>query len=261
MVESPSQRYRKADKGILWKTWGVNVLPSFKSLEGRFAIVAHRGASAYKPENTVRAVRRALEMGADAVEVDVRLSADGYPVVIHDETVDRTTNGSGRVDELTLSALRQLDAGLGEKIPLLGEVLEEVKGRAVLFVELKLPEVADKAVAEVVERDMLDDVLFISFFPEALIRVRELVPSSHIGLIYFKPPGGILEAKRLRADAVLPKYNMATEKAVKFAKRLKLYVVAWTVDDPSLALRLKQRGVDAVATNAPDKLMHLRSNP
>ncbi len=240
---------------------GVNVLPSFRSLEGRFAVVAHRGASAYEPENTVRAVRRALEMGVDAVEVDVRLSADGYPVVIHDETVDRTTNGSGKVGELTLSALRQLDAGLGEKILLLDEILEEVKGRAVLFVELKLPEAADKAVAEVLERDMLDDVLFISFFPEALVRVRELAPSSHIGLIYFKPPGGILEAKKFHADAVLPRYNMATEKAVKFAKQLRLYVVAWTVDDPLLALQLKQRGVDAVATNVPDKLTNLRSDP
>ncbi|MBS7618882.1 glycerophosphodiester phosphodiesterase, partial [Candidatus Bathyarchaeota archaeon] len=83
-----------------------------------FTVVAHRGASGYEPENTIKAIEKAIDMNADAVEVDVRLSKDGVPVVIHDETLNRTTNGSGRVDSYTSEQLKNFDAGKGEKIPL-----------------------------------------------------------------------------------------------------------------------------------------------
>ncbi|MEM2795626.1 MAG: glycerophosphodiester phosphodiesterase family protein, partial [Thermofilaceae archaeon] len=129
---------------------------SLKSLKGCFIIVAHRGASGYEPENTLRSVRKALEMGVDAVEVDVRLSRDGVPVVIHDETVDRTTNGSGRVSDMTLKELKRLDAGAGEQIPLLEEVLEVVKGHAPLFAEIKELEVVKPSLGVVRKKEMLD---------------------------------------------------------------------------------------------------------
>ncbi|MEM4791078.1 MAG: glycerophosphodiester phosphodiesterase family protein, partial [Thermofilum sp.] len=87
-------------------------------LKGRFFVVAHRGASGHEPENTLRAVRRAIEIGADVVEVDVRVSKDGALVVIHDDTVDRTTSGRGKVRDMTAAELRSLDAGKGERIPL-----------------------------------------------------------------------------------------------------------------------------------------------
>lgn len=232
---------------------------NFREYRSRFSVVAHRGASGYEPENTLRSIRRAIEMGVDAVEVDVRLTADGYPVVIHDETVDRTTNGTGRVDEMTLDEIRSLDAGKGERIPLIEEVLNEVNGKVFLYIELKVVEAALPVLDRVLERDMLDEVLFISFLPEALARVKERAPEAHIGLIYFKPPGLILEAKKMGAEAVLPFYKLATEKAVAFAKRLKLHVTAWTVDTPELAKELKRRGVDAVASNYPDKIMTVRN--
>ncbi|RLG49442.1 MAG: glycerophosphodiester phosphodiesterase, partial [Thermoproteota archaeon] len=104
-----------------------------------FLAVAHRGASAYEPENTLRAVRRALELGANAVEVDVRVTKDRRLAVIHDETLDRTTSGSGRVRDYTLAELKRLDAGMGERIPSLEEVLKEASG-ALLVVELKDPD-------------------------------------------------------------------------------------------------------------------------
>jgi glycerophosphoryl diester phosphodiesterase len=227
-------------------------------LRGRFFVVAHRGASGYEPENTLRAVRRALEMGVDAVEVDVRLSRDGVPVVIHDETVDRTTNGRGLVRSMSVEELRRLDAGKGERIPLLSEVLEEVKGRCVLFAELKEVDAAEPALKLVEAAGMLDSVLFISFEQEALAAVKRLAPRSHVGLIYAKPSDGIVAAKHLGCEFVLPHYRLATEKAVAFAHRMGLLVVAWTVDDAETAAELKRRGVDGIASNYPDRILKLR---
>ncbi len=233
-------------------------MPSVRELKGRKFVIAHRGASAYYPENTLKAVRAALEMGADVVEVDVRVTSDGYPVVIHDETVDRTTNGTGAVSEMTLEEIRSLDAGEGEKVPLLSEVVEEVAGKAVLAVELKVREAVRLALDVVRGAGTLDATVFISFDAESLRLVKKLEPRALTGLIYMKPPGAILEAKEIGAFAVLPYYRLATEKAVKFAKRLGLVVVAWVVDDPDLAIELWKRGVDGIATNKPDVILHAR---
>ncbi|MEZ0345223.1 MAG: glycerophosphodiester phosphodiesterase family protein [Infirmifilum sp.] len=230
-----------------------------EDLRRRFFIVAHRGASGYEPENTLRAVRRALEMKVDAVEVDVRLSKDGVPVVMHDETVDRTTNGRGRVRDMTVEELRKLDAGRGERIPLLEEVLDEVRGRSVLFLELKESDAAKPALELVERRGMLEEVLFISFDERALSAVRAEQPAAHLGLIYARPTDGIVAAKRLGCEFVLPHYRLATEKAVAFAHRMKLLVVAWTVDEVEVAEELKRRGIDGIATNYPDRLLPLRN--
>ncbi len=231
---------------------------SFSEYRARRAVVGHRGAAGLEPENTLRSVRRAIELGVDAVEVDVRLTRDGYPVVMHDETVDRTTDGSGRVDEMTLEEVRSLDAGGGERVPLLEEVLETVKGRVFLYVELKVPGAAGPAARLVEEAGMVDEVLFISFLDEALEAVAGALPGCHRGLIYFRPPGRILDARKMGAEAVLPYYRLATPRAVGFARRLGLHVTAWTVDDPGLALELWGRGVDAVATNRPDLIVPVR---
>jgi len=227
-------------------------------LEGRFFVVAHRGASGYEPENTLTSVRRAVEMGADAVEVDVRVSRDGALVVIHDETVDRTTNGSGRVDELTLKELRSLDAGMGEKIPLLEEVVEAVKGEVVLVVELKVPEAAEPSLKLVSEKGLLDSTVLVSFKREALERVERLDPRAYTGLIHSHPVDP-REAEELGCDFILPKYTLVTEDYVSKAHKLGLLVVTWTVDDSSTAKLLKSKGVDGIATNYPDRIIPLRT--
>src|SRR5512140_1977680 len=105
-------------------------------------IVGHRGAPVEEPENTLRSFRRALDLGVAAVELDVQLTRDGCLAVIHDETLERTTNGHGRVQDFTLAELQRLDAGRGEPIPALEEVLELARGRAHLAVEMKQPEAA-----------------------------------------------------------------------------------------------------------------------
>ncbi|HDJ89407.1 MAG TPA: glycerophosphodiester phosphodiesterase [Thermoprotei archaeon] len=222
-----------------------------------FFIVGHRGAAGIEPENTLRAIRKALEIGVKAVEIDVRVSKDGFPIVMHDESVDRTTNGSGKISELTLEELRELDAGNGEKIPLLDEVLDEVYGKAVLFLEIKVDEAVEPSVNKVISKGMVDSVLFISFSPQHLVKVKSLCRDAYTGLIYFKPSDGIIQAKKIDAVAVLPYFRFATIKAINFAHRLKLKMIAWTVNDLATAEKLWRNGIDGITTDRPDILIKM----
>ncbi len=230
---------------------------SLTELYKTFFIVAHRGASAYEPENTIRSIRRAFEMGADAVEVDARISKDGHVVIIHDETVDRTTNGSGRVSELLLEEIRALDAGRGEKVPILEEVLDEIMGKGCLFLEIKEERAAVPSLRIVMERRMIESVLFISFSSNALFSIKKIDRKAHTGFLYIKPIDGIVKAKKLGCEVVLPYYRLATQKAVAFAHRMGLKVVPWTIDELEIARELKNKGVDGIATNTPDQMIRL----
>ena len=236
---------------------GLTDIPELLSIRP-FAVVAHRGASGYEPENTLRALKRAIEMGADMVEVDVRLSKDGVPVIMHDETLDRTTDGSGRVSDYTVDQLRGLDAGLGEKIPLLSEVLDLVKGKAGLLLELKEVEASRPSLKMVEEKDVVNQVMFISFHREALESIAQARVDAFRGLIYARPGDHLVAAKRMRCIAVAPYYRLATAKAIGFAHRLKLKVNVWTVDDLKTARLMAERGVDAITTNKPDLMISLR---
>ncbi|MCS7364147.1 MAG: glycerophosphodiester phosphodiesterase [archaeon GB-1867-035] len=227
-------------------------------LRSRFFVVAHRGASAYEPENTLRSIRRAIEIGADVVEIDVRVTRDGYPIVIHDETVDRTTDGSGLVNEFSLDGLRKLDAGEGERIPLLGEVLDLVADKINIFIEIKVDEAVLPSLKEVDVRDLWSSVMFTSFNIEHLRRVLEFNPEANVGLVYIRPVDGIVGAKKLGAIAVLPFYRLATRKAIAFAKRLKLMVIPWTIDDLNVARKLKVDGANGIVTNKPDIMLELK---
>ncbi|RJS74557.1 glycerophosphodiester phosphodiesterase [Candidatus Bathyarchaeota archaeon] len=223
-----------------------------------FAVVAHRGASGYEPENTLRALKRAIEMGADMVEVDVRLSKDGVPVIIHDETLDRTTDGSGKVADYTADQLRMFDAGSGEKIPLLSEVLDFVKGKVGLLLELKEVETSKPALKMVEEKNMVNQVMFISFHREALEEIAQIRLDTFRGLIYARSGDHLVVAKRMRCLAVAPYYRLATTKAISFAHRLGLKVNVWTIDDLKTARIMAERGVDSITTNKPDLMISLR---
>ena len=134
-----------------------------KELQNRFIKIAHRGASAYEPENTLRSFERAIELNSDMIEFDVRQSLDGHLVVFHDEKVDRTTDSTGLVSLKTLSELRELDAGMGERIPTVDEVIELGTGRAKFVLELKEEGLEDKVAALLNKNDLLDDVFVVSF--------------------------------------------------------------------------------------------------
>jgi len=154
----------------------------------RPAILAHRGASAYAPENTLAAFERALALGVDGVELDVRFSSDGHAMVMHDRLVDRTTNGKGPIDHQPARDLRALDAGAhfapgfaGERIPFLAEVLDLMKSKGEVQVELKglTPGLPEEVVRLIEERDMIDQAVVTSFVHTLVRAVREqLIPPS-----------------------------------------------------------------------------------
>jgi len=156
-------------------------------------VVAHRGAPGEEPENTLRSFRRAIELGVDFIECDVHLSKDGHIVVIHDDTVDRTTDGQGKVKELTLSYLKSLDAGKGFSIPTLEEVLSLSKGKVQVIVELKAAGTAEPVVRMVEKLNMSKEVVISSFFTELLREIKEISPEQRISLLSGAPFDEALE--------------------------------------------------------------------
>jgi glycerophosphoryl diester phosphodiesterase len=229
---------------------------------GRVWIVGHRGAMGYCPENTLVSFERGLELGADWIELDVHLSSDGALIVIHDETLDRTTNGHGLVRDHTLAQLRSLDAGDGQKLLTLSEVLDWARQRGtVLDIEIKNAPVfyagiEDKVVGAIREAEMLDQVIVISFDHGAVKRVKELEPRIATGVLYSCRPtdGGISLARAAQADAVLPHWAYVTKEDVATAHTAGLSVAPWASSDHEVLKRLVQCGVDAIGTNHPDVL-------
>jgi glycerophosphoryl diester phosphodiesterase len=232
-------------------------------------VLAHRGASAYAPENTLSAFKLAIEMGADGVELDVTLTQDGIPVVIHDDTVDRTTNGKGAAKDLTLAQIQQLDASYkfdkyrSEKIPTLAQVLQAIAKTHIVNIELKSTtlktdgiEAATLAVIE--ETGTAGNIIISSFNPFALQRMYTLDHKLPRGLLYAPNLPLYLRRAWLRplahATAMHPECSMIDAKYMAWAKSKGLKVNTWTTDDPAEMKHLIGLGVDAIMTNKPDVL-------
>jgi len=221
-------------------------------------VVGHRGAAGLEPENTLRSFRRALELGVDYVECDVHLTRDGHLVVIHDETLDRTTNGHGRVAEHTLAQIRALDAGLGERVPTLQEVLEAVKGRAGILIELKGPGTEEPVVRQVQALGMEEEVVLTSFHLERLAKVKALMPSLRVGAIFSQPPPDALEqALQVGASGMGVNYRYLRQEWVEAAHAAGLEVRAWNPDTEPEMQAMLALGVDGISTNRPDLLLRL----
>lgn len=219
----------------------------------------HRGARGHEPENTVRSVRRALELGADGVEVDVHLT-DGQLVVIHDDTLQRTTNGQGRVTEKSFAYLRSLDAGAGEKIPTLTEIFDTVNRRAVVNVELKGPLTAAPVVALITEyvhqRGWSFDDFLISSFDQAQIReAKQVCPEIRIGALIGKPPRGLAKfAEELNAWSLHPSLRGVTPELVADAHQRGLKVFVYTVNELEDLAVMRTLGVDGVFSDFPERV-------
>ncbi|GIW47480.1 MAG: glycerophosphoryl diester phosphodiesterase [Deltaproteobacteria bacterium] len=218
----------------------------------QFRIIAHRGASAYEPENTLLAFKRAIDMKADMIELDVRMSRDGYLVVIHDSKVDRTTNGYGSVKEKTLYELKKLDAGKGEKIPTLEEVIEFAKGKTKFVVELKERGTEEKTLEIIGKHNLLEDVFIVSFQKNIIKRIKEIEPAVKTGLIVFFPLNPIKKGKEVFADAIAPFRLFVTKRLAEKVRKTGLFLFTWTVDNPLEAQNLMQIGIDGIVTNKPD---------
>lgn len=213
-------------------------------------IIGHRGARARAPENTLPGIEMGMAC-ADLVEVDVRLSADGIPVVIHDPTVDRTTDGTGEVNKFTVRDLQALDAGGGETIPTLSQVLEAVSGRSGLVVEIKEPG-SEAAVCGMLRSQRPDPLYIVSFHPDSVNKVQELLPGVAAGWIYSRPPPDPVECARgLGATVILPKCGLLTEPLVGKAHRHGLELIPWTLNSVEEWRRARDLGVDGFATDDP----------
>jgi glycerophosphoryl diester phosphodiesterase len=224
-------------------------------------VISHAACGGHAPENTLAGIRAALDFGVDAIEVDVRASAEGVPILMHDPTVDRSTSGSGAVAELSLEQLRFLDAG-GEPVPTLTEVLDSTLGRALLVIEIKQPGIEEQIAAVVRDRDAIDDVMVWSFVPQALESMRRIEP---------RIPGALLvsteslprwpEMRELALRAGLQGVSVffagIDERLARECQRSGLALYAWTVDSKKESARLIELGIDGICTNLPDKALAL----
>ena len=225
-----------------------------------FSIIGHRGAKGLEPENTLRSISRALEIGVDIVEIDVRSTKDGVLILLHDEDFSRVAGIPVKARNLAFKEIREEIRVYGESVPTLEEALEFVNGKSGLFIEIKEPETTGNIIKLLRRCGLPESVALVSFHDEALIAARRMEQSIVTGLIYSRPPGRIIDAKKIGAKIVLPRYPLATEKAVSLAHRLGLKVAVWTVNDPSIAEKMVERGVDAIATDYPDRLVELRES-
>jgi glycerophosphoryl diester phosphodiesterase len=230
-------------------------------------IYAHRGASAYAPENTLAAFRLALEHGAPAIELDVKLTADRQVVVMHDQTVDRTTSGHGDLRNFTFKALRELDAGsffsaqyAGERIPSLAEVFESV-GK-LLYINIELTNYAspmdglvDRVAALVSEYGMVERVLFSSFRAANLKRIQQILPQAPRALLAGAGFTGALAREFIGPIVtplmINPYFANVTDGYMRRQKKAGRRVNVWTVDDPLEMRRLLTLGVGGIITNDP----------
>ena len=235
-------------------------------------IYGHRGASGYAPENTLEAFRLAMEMGADGFELDVHMSRDGALVVIHDESVDRTTDGTGLVRDLTLSQLKTLDASCGmeaykgARIPTLDEVFDLIRDtRHIVNVEVKTdewfyPQIEEKCLALAKEKGVEDRILYSSFNHYTLLKLRQLKPDAKLGMLF----GDIMVkpweyAEQLQVDYLHPmKMNIYVPGFSEGAAAAGYGVNMWTINDQeTMALCLKTGA--GIITNYPDVAIALKN--
>jgi len=232
----------------------------------RPTVFAHRGASAHAPENTLAAFKLAAEQGADGIEFDVKLSADGQVVVHHDSTLDRTTTGKGKIGDYSLSELKKLDAGAwfgeayrGEPIPTLAEIFETVGDKLFMNIELTnyatpFDKLVDK-VAELVKRHHMEErILYSSFFPHNLMRAGTLTPGLPRGQLALPGPAGWWQRRwgnLLTIQAEHPFIGDVSAQSIARAHARGRRVYVWTVNDPSEMLRLQTLGVDGIIGDDP----------
>ncbi|MBM3224705.1 MAG: hypothetical protein FJZ47_12995 [Candidatus Tectomicrobia bacterium] len=228
-------------------------------------VIAHRGASSYAPENTYAAFDLALRMGACHLELDVDTTRDGAIVVIHDDTVDRTTNGTGPVTGHSLASLQELDAGswfgaafAGERIPLFAEVLTRYKGRAHLHTEIKgrSTYVAQQTAELIRQHGMVDQVTMTSFQAVRLEEIRAYAPELPAGWLVGEVSDAIVgQARAMGVTQLCPRADTVTPDLVRHLHSAGFVVRAWGVATEALMQQVVQAGADGMTVNFPDTLI------
>ncbi|MBL4743428.1 MAG: glycerophosphoryl diester phosphodiesterase [Cycloclasticus sp.] len=220
-------------------------------------VIGHRGAMGTEPENTLLSIRRAIDMGVDCVEIDVYY-VNGQLIVIHDDSVDRTTNGRGKLAALSFEQLRCLDAGKGEKIPTLNEVIDVTKNKVDLNIELKGLGVSQTVVelVQALDKTVRNHITISSFNMLELQDAFQRDSTIKIGVLANAKVGEAFEwAKKLNAYSVNFKYSLVTKNTVSKAHKLGFKLYVYTVNSPSGLQQMKALGVDGVFTNFPERAL------
>lgn len=237
----------------------------------RLLRIAHRGASGHCPENTRSAFLRAIERGADMVELDCQTTRDGAVVVIHDETLDRTTDGRGRVRDHTLKEIQLLDTGswfgrefTGEEVLTLEQAIEILRGHVELNLEIKGDDAPGRMEIQCVgilrSLRFFEQTVFSSFSPARMRLVRDLADDARIGVLMEAGTcwsDGFILAAELDAEAVHPQRSLVTADAVAEAHRRGLEVRVWPVNHPREMESLAAAGVDGIFTDFPERLLRI----
>ncbi|MBS7229789.1 glycerophosphodiester phosphodiesterase [Flavobacterium psychroterrae] len=222
--------------------------------------IAHRGAKGYEPENTLRSFQKALDLNADGIELDVHLSSDGHIIVIHDETIDRTTNGKGFVNTFSLSKLKTFLIDGKYEIPTLKEIFDLVDKKCLINIELKGLGTANKVVALIEEYILeknwsYEDFIVSSFDWDLLQETSNLNSNIPIGVLTEEDLDKALAfAELIKAHAIHPDFQLLTLENTKKMQEKRFLVLPWTVDEDKDIRRIKSYNVDGIISDFPDKL-------
>ena len=248
-------------------------------MDKKIIVIAHRGNSCCAPACTIEAIRQAIELGVDMIELDVRGSRDGVPVIIHNSTVDETTDGTGAVSSMDLAQLKKLDAGswkdkkyTGERIPTLAEVLEYSRGKANLSLDLKDESIIPAMIEAVQKANMIDEVVICGCHEPQSQKIWAIDPNFTVLLNtdsqlddLAKKEGKsdfsreyIRRTRKGKLAALNVNFNFITPELIRHAHLHALPVWAWTVDEKEDMKRLIQMGVDAIYTNWPERLVSIQ---
>jgi glycerophosphoryl diester phosphodiesterase len=232
----------------------------------RTLIIGHRGASAMMPENSLAAFSLAVKQGADGIEMDVRLSKDGRPVLVHDATLQRLSGNPSKVCDLTADELKRVEIGHGQTVALLEELFNLLGSRVLYNIELKEFGLRDQGLVDRVAKEisafgLQSQVLISSFNPLVVRRARRRFPPT-VAVALIRGPG-VYRHTRWTVDTGVenPHYSLVDEAYMDRAARLGRYTFAWTVDDVAEARRLVALGVNGIITNVPDQMQEQLAFP
>ena len=218
--------------------------------------IGHRGAAGHAPENTLAAIWKARSFHADLIEVDLRETNDGHLVLLHDDTIDRTTNKTGPVAGMSLEQVQRLDAGKGQRIPTLEEALEIAAGHMGMILELKAEGIGNDACAIVKRTGFRDPLIYASFMMDELHRVRQVDPLAKLMVLLPRnlPQDPVADVVAVRASHVGLHFSSVTPILLQTYHNLGRLVFTYTVNDPADLQRMRGLGVDGIISDFPDRI-------
>ena len=218
--------------------------------------IGHRGAAGHAPENTLAAIWKARSFHADLIEVDLRETNDGHLVLLHDDTIDRTTNKTGPVAGMSLEQVQRLDAGKGQRIPTLEEALEIAAGHMGMILELKVEGIGNDACAIVKRTGFRDPLIYASFMMDELHRVRQVDPLAKLMVLLPRnlPQDPVADVVAVRASHVGLHFSSVTPILLQTYHNLGRLVFTYTVNDPADIQRMRGLGVDGIISDFPDRI-------